>query len=175
MTTNIDTTEAAVPPSSSTETAETPTAGTEPGERENGSQGDNEHQDDGAAEPRGRSAAYRKRAQEAEQAREAAEARVSELAGQLEQLQRAQVEQAATAAGIKPAALWAVSDLAGLLDDAGLPDPSKINAAVKAAREQLGIQRPTTAEFRQRGMLSGAGVSPPRKDNWAAAFGPRDE
>jgi hypothetical protein len=177
--TDTTTTDAAAPPTQNAQDG-TKTAATVDGtaQPENAAQnavpGD-DNQEDGGAEPRGRAAAYRKRAQEAEAAREAAEARAGELAGQLQQLQRAQVEQAATAAGIKPAALFAVADLAGLLDDAGLPDPAKINAAVKAAREQLGIKPPTTAEFRRRGMLSGAGVPPPRKDGWAAAFARRDQ
>ncbi|MGH3265310.1 MAG: hypothetical protein ACRDNS_25320, partial [Trebonia sp.] len=112
---------------------------------------------------------------------QAAEARVTEveqardeLAGTVERLQRLYVEQAVTRAGVKPAAVFAVAELADLLGDDGLPDEAKVAAAVAAAREQLGVARPNLAAFRERGLLSGAGVPAPKRDSFTAAFGPRD-
>ncbi|MGH3969539.1 MAG: hypothetical protein ACRDTV_15840 [Mycobacterium sp.] len=131
---------------------------------------------DNDTEPRGRAAKYRQRAQESEAARDAAEQKATGLAGTIERLQRLHVEQAITAAGIKPAALWAVAELADLVDDDGLPDDAKIAAATKTARDQLGIKPPNLAGLRERGqLLSGAGAPQPRRDGWSAAFGRRDE
>jgi hypothetical protein len=138
--------------------------------------GDPNGREDGAQpeEPaRGRAASYRQRAQEAETARDTALARVGQLEAVVEQFQRSAVEQAAAEAGLKPTALWAVSELAELLDDAGQPDSEKIAAAVDAARDQLGVARPRI--HRQLGMRSGASApEQPRQNPWAAAFAPTD-
>ncbi|MGH3262888.1 MAG: hypothetical protein ACRDNS_12910 [Trebonia sp.] len=168
--------EAAVPARSATETNETPTAGTgTPGERENGPQGDTDDSDD-EAEPRGRAAKYRERAQAAEARVTEVEQARDELAGTVERLQRLHVEQAVERAGVKPAAVFAVADLGDLLGDDGLPDDAKVAAAIKSAREELGVKQPTVADYRNgSGLRSGAGVPQPRRDGWSAAFARRDD
>lgn len=103
-----------------------------------------------------------------------AEQQVTDLTETVERLQRLHVDAAITAAGVKPAAVHAVTNLADLLAEDGTPDAAKIAAAVRAARDQLGIPYPTTDGMRQTGMRSGTGFSPPRKDGWSSAFGPRD-
>ncbi|CAM3209638.1 hypothetical protein MYCO108962_06615 [Mycobacterium colombiense] len=163
--------ESTAPPPTSTDTVENPTAGPDtPEERENGIPADDGEQD---SRPRGRAAVYRERAQAAEARASELEQQIAGHAATIERLQRLHVDAAIERAGVKPAAVHAITDLAGLLGDDGLPDPAKITEAVNTAKETLGIQRPTVN--RQMGMRSGAGVSPPRKDNWAAAFAPRDE
>ncbi|OBI46978.1 hypothetical protein [Mycobacterium colombiense] len=127
--------------------------------------------DDG--KPNGREARYRKRAQEAEATIAARDAAIAEQAATIERLQRGQLETAITAAGVKPAAVFAVAELKDLLTEDGMPDEAKITAAVKAARDQLGITRPTL--HRQTGMRSGAGYSPPKKDGWVDAFRRKDD
>jgi|GEM_PF-2860488 len=114
----------------------------------------------------GREARYRKRAQEAEAQRDA-------LSATVERLQLRQVEQVITAAGLKPAAVFAVAELKDLIADDGTPDESKLDAAVQTARDRLGIPRPTIQ--RQMGMRSGASGHPqPKRDGWSSAFSPRD-
>jgi hypothetical protein len=175
MTTTDTTTEGAVPDASATDADETPAAGTgTPGEAENGAEAENDSADSDSDEPRGRAGQYRKRAQDAETARDAAEARATDLAANVERLQRLHVEQAVAQTGIKPAAVFAVAELADLLGDDGLPDADKVTAAVATARDQLGINL-IAAPQRQIGMRSGAGTPPPKKDSWASAFAPRDE
>jgi hypothetical protein len=88
---------------------------------------------DPGGEPSREAAKYRTRLREVESERDT-------LVGRVEALQRSQLEQHITAAGLKPQAVWAngtaVADLVG---DDGQPDPVKIKAAVQAARDELGI------------------------------------
>ncbi|BBZ38574.1 hypothetical protein [Mycobacterium conspicuum] len=175
MTTATDTQDAAPAPTS-TDTAETPTAGTEPqGLTENGSQPESDTTEQ-EGEPKGRAANYRKRAQDAEAKVAEVEAQSAELTATVERLQRLHVEQVVTATGLKPAAVFAVAELADLLDEQGLPDHDKITAAITAAQEQLGAARRPEAVRRERQLLSGAGAPPtgPKPNAWAGAFGPRD-
>ena len=86
-------------------------------------------------------------------------------------LQRQAVETHAAAAGLKPAALWATTELADVLNpESGAVDFGQVNAAVKAARESLGI--PKGVAITRSGFSSGSGVpqSPPK--GFAAAFAP---
>lgn len=122
-------------------------------------------------ETRGRAARYRERAQ-------AAEARITEFeqqtaaqAATIERLQRMHVEHAITATGVKPAAVFAVAELASLLDDTGLPDAEKITAAVATARDQLGLQPRPVAPPRQQGMRSGASAPQPKRSGWDGFVG----
>jgi hypothetical protein len=88
---------------------------------------------DPGGEPSREAAKYRTRLREVETERDA-------LVGRVEALQRAQLEQHITAAGLKPQAVWATGTaVADLVGDDGQPDPAKIKAAVQAARDELGI------------------------------------
>lgn len=86
--------------------------------------------------PSGREAGYRRRLRETEAERD-------RLAEQNTTLRRAMAEQLITAEGVKPQAVWAVTELPELCDDDGLPDRDKVKAAVQAARETLGVQPAT--------------------------------
>lgn len=169
-------TEPAAPAPTSTDAAENPAAGTDtPGEAENGAEDENGSSGDDSAEPRGRAAQYRKRAQDAEARVAEVEAEAAEHVATIGRLQKLHVEQMAAAAGVKPAAVFAVAELAALLAEDGLPDPEKIAAAIDTAQEQLGVARYQPPIQRQLGMRSGAGVPQPKRDGWAGAFAPRDD
>lgn len=103
-------------------------------------------------------ATYRDRAKAAEQAVQA--------------LQRQAADKAITAAGLKPAAVWAVAELAQVLDDRGAIDDRKLAAAMNTARAQLGIARRTPAPG-AHGFRSGSGAPQQKHNPFAAAFGPK--
>jgi hypothetical protein len=87
----------------------------------------------GEGNPSREAAKYRRQLREAEAQRDTNAARV-------ESLQRAAIDRIATDERIKPAAMWAAgATLADLLDDDGMPDVSKVRAAVAHARETLGV------------------------------------
>ncbi len=167
-------TEPTTPAPTATDADENPTVGTDtPEEAQNGAEGENGGGADDDGEPRGRAGRYRERAQAAEARVAEMETQAGELTATVERLQRLHVEQVINAAGVKPAAVFAVAELADLIDDAGLPDTAKVQKAIGAAREQLGV--PAPGIVRQQELRSGAGASPPRKNGWASAFAPRDD
>ncbi|MBF6233955.1 hypothetical protein [Nocardia farcinica] len=91
---------------------------------------------DGDEPPAREAAKYRRRLRETETERDA-------LAARVEALQRAEVERIASAGQVKPAALWASgAELAGLVREDGTVDPDKVDQALTAARESLGIPEP---------------------------------
>jgi hypothetical protein len=111
-----------------------------------------------------REAGYRRKLRDTEAERD-------QLQGTVAALQRAQTAQAITAHGIKPDAVWAVTELGDLLDDTGIPDPRKIADAVALARDQLGIvTRAPSADRLKSGASQPAAPSP---SGWQRAFGPR--
>lgn len=58
----------------------------------------------------------------------------------VEALQRRDIDRLALEANIRPAALWATGvQVADLVDQAGLPDPELVGAAVQAAVKHLGL------------------------------------
>lgn len=134
-------------------------------------------QDDGTDNDEQRGAGPRV-AREAAKWRSKFRAAETTIAGQtatIERLQRLHVDAAITTAGMKPAAVHAITALTELLGDDGLPDAEKVAAAVGQARDRLGIPKPDPLrEYRLSGLRSGAGEAPPRRDNWTAAFTPGD-
>lgn len=113
-------------------------------------------------------AKYRRRLREAEAERDA-------LTMQLDALRRAEVERLATVELDTPAGLWANgTELADLLADDGTVDPDKVDAAVRAAVDTLGLE---TRTARRRGGLyvPREGGVPDYSDmtagSWEAAFG----
>lgn len=116
-------------PQDDTESVEDTTPA-EPDERAAQDEPDTEH--DGSSEDR-QAAKLRKRAQ-------AAEAERDQLRDQLEALQRQQVDQQVTAAGIKSAAVWAAgTELAELLAEDGTIDAEAVTAAIERAHAELGV------------------------------------
>lgn len=106
-------------------------------------------------------ARWRRKLREAEAERDA-------LAQRLEAVQRQQVE--TLLGGVKPQAVWAVAELADLLNEEGGIDPEKVSAAVEAARERFGITKPAKGNH-----IPGVGNQPsslPKGDAWKEAFAP---
>lgn len=125
-------------------------------------------EDDGDDNPNHEAAKWRTKLRDAESQNTA-------LAAQLENMQRAAIDTQVTAFGIKPAAFWASgAELADLLNNAGVPEPEKVQKAAAAARDALGLMvnrprpKPRLGELR-----SGAMANAPKRDKWVEAFGPR--
>lgn len=69
------------------------------------------------------------------------EAERDQFAAKVEALQRAEVERLAANVIRQPSALWAADvELADLIDDDGLIDPGKVDAAVRTAQQALGLE-----------------------------------
>lgn len=105
----------------------------------------------------------------------AAEDQLAERADRLAAVQRQSVDRQISAAGMRPAAVWAVATLDDVLADDGTVDTDKVAAAMAAARQTLGIER--RRAYIRGGLHSGAAA--PRDytpgPGFAAAFGPRDK
>ena len=107
-------------------------------------------------------AKYRHRLREAEAQRDA-------LGEKVTALQRLAVETEARKHLRKPEALWAAgADLAGLLDENGLPDPVKVEAASNDAVQRLGLNT-TPKPDPSQGKSSYSGPSAP---SFSDAFKP---
>ena len=97
---------------------------------------DEQDQDDVDFGRQGREAAkYRRRLR-------AVEAERDELTQRLEAMQRSEVERQAAAAQLRPAALWSAATLPDLLNEDGTVDADKVDAAIAAARDVLGLPTP---------------------------------
>lgn len=107
-------------------------------------------------------------------ARREAESKAAAVTTRLEAMQRAAIDRQVAAMGMRPAALWASgAKLDELLDDEGVPDVKKVEAAAAAAKDQLGITGPQRPS---RGLSSGASAPERRRpDPWVAAFAPQDK
>jgi len=151
----------------------TPAADDAEHQDDNDGDGDDEHLDDAAEMfPRKVVEKLRKQNTSLRERAKTAEATVAHL-------QRQAADKAITAAGLKPAAVWAVAELADVLDDQGGLDDRKLAAAVKKAGEQLGVQppKPKTPPRPGVGALR-SGTGGPRSDGrptgFAAAFAPQN-
>ena len=99
------------------------------------------------------------------------EAQRDELREQVTTLQRAAAEDAATRAGLKPAALWASgTTIEQLIGDDGTISPDAINEAITAARAALGIP-----DRRNVAPREGNSAPPSRsRSAWTSAFVPSE-
>jgi len=97
---------------------------------------------------------------------------LADMSARVEALQRQQVEALLDASKVKPAALWATTDLAQLVADDGTVDAGAVTKAIDAARKTLGI-----APVGKGNHIPGVGNRPdglPRKsDGFVDAFKPR--
>ncbi|MDM2029854.1 hypothetical protein PP300_11175, partial [Mycobacteroides abscessus] len=125
---------------------------------------DADDQDDGDMFPRKvveklrrESADHRGRANTAEEQLTAMQARAEAAEGQVLALQRRSVEQQIVNAGMRPAAVWAVSQLDELLADDGTVDTSEVQRAMATAKKTLGIQQRRNPAGVRDGMNSGIG------------------
>lgn len=156
-----------------TEVADTPTTEVQP-EPESAERAPDPADDTDAAEPtaddaqefsrsyveklRRESAGYRERATTAEAAVAA--------------LQQQHAERLIDAAGVKPAAVFAVTELADLIADDGTVDAEKVNAAVTRARQELGVTGRPQPLLPRGGLTSGTGAPQSTPNRWQSAFAP---
>lgn len=121
--------------------------------------------------PNAEAAKWRTRLRDEQAAHKATQTALETLTGQVEALQRQQVESLIGAARVKPAAVWATTGLGALLAADGTVDPEAVAAAIDTARKTLGIQP------LGRGVhVPGLGTRPdrlPQPDGWEQAFTPR--
>lgn len=114
--------------------------------------------------PANREAKYRIRLRETEAQRDALQERVTTM-------QRQAAEGIAAELLDKAAALWAVTDLQGLLDEQGDLDPAKVTEAANRAISELGASAPRVSldfgQGRRRDRQTGPGG-----DGWTRAFAP---
>ncbi len=136
---------------------------------ENSEADDDEHQGADGDAPSGLVKKLRKENASLRDRAKAAEATV-------EALQRQTAEQQIRAAGLKPAAVWAVAKLGDVLNDQGAIDTGKLGAAMTTAREQLGIQRRIPPRPGEGGSLrSGSGVPQEKPRGFVDAFRPASQ
>ncbi len=109
--------------------------------------------------PNREAAKWRRRLRDTESERD-------KLAETVTTLQRQQVE-SMLGGRVRPAALWAVSELSEMLNESGSPTPELVEAAIEKAKLTLGI-RP--AMVHPASLRSGAANTPPRQDPWEKAF-----
>lgn len=87
------------------------------------------------------------------------------MTARVESLQRQQVESLLDAAKVKPAALWATTELASLLAEDGTVDPKAVKTAIDAARKTLGI-----APVGKGNIVPGIGQRPDGQPRTQTAF-----
>ncbi len=110
-------------------------------------------------------AKYRRRLRDTETERDT-------LRGQVEALQRAEVERLAGHL-TQPSAIWAAGvELSDVLDDSGAVNADKVNAAVTEAAEALGLARATRTP-RPDPSQGGANSAGPISPKFSDAFSPR--
>lgn len=108
-------------------------------------------------------AKFRRRLRETEKHRD-------QLAARVEALQRKHVETLLASTGVKPAAVFSVTDLDGLVDADGTVNAEKVTAAVNTARERFNI-----APIGKGTVVPGLGNQPsiaPKADTFSDAFKP---
>lgn len=95
----------------------------------------------------------------------------------LSAMQRKAVARQITAAGMRPEAVFAVTQLDDLLADDGTVDAAKVSGAMAAARQTLGIsQRPAPRPGHGELNSGATGMKEHTPGpGFAAAFGPRDK
>lgn len=105
--------------------------------------------------------------------RNQARAALAEARTQIENLQRAAVEDICAAASVTPRALWTVAELGDLVDqETGTVDRNAVTKAIAKAREELGI-----ATVGKGAHVPNAGkmpTTPPATDRWSDAFSPKN-
>ena len=115
--------------------------------------------------PNHEAAKYRVKLRETETERDVLVAAVTTL-------RRAEVERLATDGRVLPAAFWlAGNDVADLLTESGAVDPEKVNAAITATRETLGIpHKPMKSDPAAQGNQGPPIASGPPEASWQNAL-----
>jgi len=87
-------------------------------------------------------------------------------------LQQQHAERLIDAAGVKPAAVFAVTELADLLAEDGTVDAEKVTAAITRARQELGVTGRPQPLLPRGGLTSGTGAPQSTPNRWQSAFAP---
>lgn len=96
------------------------------------------------------------------------------LTEQITGLQKQLAENLIVAAGVKPEAIWAITEIAELLDDTGRVDPEKITATIAKAVQELNIRVKPTAGLYVA--AEGKIPAPPKhggRQAWDSVFTPK--
>lgn len=133
---------------------------------------DPESEDEQESNPNKEAAKWRHKYRDEQTAHNATQEALTAATAKVEALQRQHVEGMLSAANVKPAALWATTELGDLLAEDGSVNVEAVNEAITKARDMLGIQP------RGKGALvPGVGQRPSRlpeaSNPWADAFAPR--
>ncbi|WP_168701951.1 hypothetical protein [Gordonia paraffinivorans] len=105
--------------------------------------------------------------------RNEARAALAEARTQIENLQRAAIEQLCAAAGVQPRALFTIAEIGDLVTEAGTVDHEAVAHAIDRARIELGIEIPRKGALAPRAGYHPANPAP-TKTPWAEAFAPRN-
>lgn len=123
--------------------------------------------DEGQERPEREAARYRRQLRETEAERDA-------LRGQVEAMQRAEVERLASAKLAKPAGIWTVGiQLDDMLTDSGTVDPAKVADVVAVAMDTVGLAPvPPRSVIAPKAGTGGGGRPPSSGKGFAGAFAP---
>lgn len=128
--------------------------------------------EDEESNPNHEAAKWRHKFRDEQTAHKTTQEALTTATGQVEALQRQHVEAMLTVARVKPAALWATTDLTSLLSEDGTVDADAVQEAIGKAREKLGIQ-----PLGKGSIVAGIGSQPSRTPEsanpWKDAFAPK--
>lgn len=122
--------------------------------------------------PNAEAAKWRHRFRDEQSTHKQTRAALESMTGRVEALQRQQIEALLDAAKVKPAALWATTELAALVAEDGTVDTGKVRAAIDTARKTLGIA-PVGKGSHVPGVGNRPEVSARKPADFADAFRPK--
>lgn len=106
--------------------------------------------------------------------RNEARAALAEARTQIENLQRAAIEQLCAAAGVQPRAIFTIAEIGDLVDqETGTVNTEAVAHAIDRARIELGIEIPRKGALAPRAGYQPE-TPPPPKNTFADAFTPRN-
>ncbi|MGD9620073.1 MAG: hypothetical protein AB7G47_09745 [Mycolicibacterium sp.] len=124
------------------------------------------------ANPNHEAAKWRHKYRDEQTAHKTTQEALTAATTKVEALQRQQVEAMLSAAHVKPAAVWAITELGQLLSEDGTVNVEAVQEAVGRARETLGIQPLGKGTF-----IANLGNRPDRlpaaSNPWRDAFAPK--
>lgn len=134
--------------------------------------GDEPDEADEESTPNSEAAKWRHKFRDEQNTHKETRVALESMTTRVEALQRQQVEALLDEAKVKPAALWATTELAQLVAEDGTVDPKAVSTAIDAARKTLGIN-----PISKGSIVPGVGNRPPgvprKSDAFADAFKPK--
>lgn len=126
---------------------------------------------DDESNPNAEAAKYRHKLRDEKTAHQETRAALEAATARVEALQRQQIENLISGSHVKPAAVWAVTELADMVGEDGTVSVEAVNTAIDTARKTLGIQPIGKGAY-----VPAMGSRPdgtPKTDGWADAFKPK--